>query len=179
MGKIIFITLTSIILSSCQPSDAVKTVTVENRYSVSIPSFLTEVHNLNEDASLQYQHAWKEFYVIVIDESKEEMEKALTVNNLTGSYSNDVDGYANLLLKGFEQAISVSSKSDLVDTLVNGMPAKLITISGRAEGINAYYALAFIEGKKHYYQIMTWTLDSKEYEYKENMNRILYSLKEF
>lgn len=163
---------------SCQSSEKEQIVTVENKYIVSVPSFLTQVNNLNEDASLQYQHAWKEFYVIVIDEPKIEMHKAILDNNLANIYSNNVSGYTNLLMDNFERIISVSRKSDVVDTLVNNMPAKILSISGRAEGIDAYYTFGFIEGKERYYQIMAWTISSKENEYKEKMNQIIYSLKE-
>jgi hypothetical protein len=93
-------------------------------------------------------------------------------------YSNDIKGYSELLLVGFEQSISISHKSDMVDTLINKLPARVLTINGRAEGIDAFYSFAFIEGKERYYQIMTWTLSSKEYEYKDKMSKILYSLKE-
>ena len=158
--------------------DEQQTVTIENKYSVAIPSFLTKASGLNDYASLQYQHAWKEFYVIVIDESKAEMQKALDDNNLTETYTNDIKGYSELLMNGFEKAISVSHKSEIIDTTINNMPARLLTVSGRTEGIDAYYSLAFIQGKERYYQIMAWTLSNKEYEYKDKMNRIMYSLKE-
>ena len=158
--------------------DEQQTVTIENKYSVAIPSFLTKASGLNDDASLQYQNAWKEFYVIVIDESKAEMHKAFVDNNLTETYTNDIKGYSELLMNGFEKAISVSHKSEIIDTTINNMPARLLTVSGRTEGIDAYYSLAFIQGKERYYQIMAWTLSNKEYEYKDKMNRIMYSLKE-
>ena len=58
------------------------------------------------------------------------------------------------------------------------MPAKLLSISGRIEGVDVYYSLAFIEGKERYYQIMAWTLLNKESKYKAQMNKIMYSLKE-
>jgi hypothetical protein len=114
----------------------------------------------------------------VIDESKSEMQKALDDNNLAETYANDIKGYSDLLMNGFEQTISVSHKSEIIDTTINNMPARLLTVSGRVEGIDAYYSLAFIQGKERYYQIMAWTLSNKEYEYKDKMNRIMYSLKE-
>lgn len=178
MKKITIILLTILTLSSCESGDKEQTITIGDKYSISIPSFLTKVGNLNDDASLQYQHAWKEFYVIVIDETIDEMQKALEDNNLTESYTNDVKGYSNLLLDGFEQTVTVSRKSEIVDTLVNGMPARLLTINGRVEGIDAFYSLAFIQGKERYYQIMAWTLSNKEYQYRDKMNRIMHTLTE-
>jgi hypothetical protein len=170
---------TFLFITSCQSGDTEKLVTIDNKFSISIPSFLVKANTtLNEDASLQYLHAWKEFYVVVIDESKSEMQKALVDNSLTGKYSNDIKGYSNLLLDDFEQSISVSHKSNIVDTLINNMPARLLTINGRAEGIGIFYSLAFFQGKERYYQVIAWTLSSKELAYKNKMNKIMYSLKE-
>jgi hypothetical protein len=44
--------------------------------------------------------------------------------------------------------------------------------------LDAYYSIAFIKGEKNYYQIMTWTLEKHEGQYKEKMDKILRSLKE-
>lgn len=178
MKKITILILVILSLNSCQSEDGQQIVTIENRYSIVIPSFLTKARGLNDDASLQYQHTWKEFYVIVIDEPKTEMQKALDDNNLNEIYTNDVKGYSELLLFGFEQALNVSHKSVIVDTLINNMPARLLTINGRVDGVNIFYSLAFIQGSDRYYQIMSWTMARKEEEYKDKMNRIMYSLKE-
>ncbi|GAA4017426.1 hypothetical protein GCM10022408_33740 [Hymenobacter fastidiosus] len=178
MKKITILLMIILLLNSCQIGDEQQTVTIENKYSVSIPSFLAKTSELNDDASLQYQHAWKEFYIIILDESKTDMQKVLDDNNLTETYSNDIKGYSDLSLNGFEKGISSSQKFEIIDTLVNNMPARLLTITGRVEGIDAFYSLAFIQGKERYYQIMAWTLSSKEYEYKDKMNRMMYSLKE-
>lgn len=106
------------------------------------------------------------------------MQKSLVDNNLTDSFSNDIKGYSDLILKGLDQTVSVSQKSEIIDTLINNMPARLLTITERAEGVDVFYSIAFIQGKERYYQIMAWTLASKEYEFKDKMNRIMYSLKE-
>ena len=179
MKNINILLLTILFITSCQSGDTEKIVTIENKYSISIPSFLVKASTeLNEDASLQYLHTWKEFYVIVIDESKSEMQKALIDNNLTNEYSNDIEGYSDLLLDGFEEGLSIYNKSDIIDTEINNMPAKLLAISGRIEGVDVYYSLAFIEEKERYYQIMAWTLLNKESKYKAQMKKIMNSLKE-
>ena len=152
-----------LLIISCRPGNTEQLVTVENRYSISLPSFLIKAGNsLNEDASLQYQNIWKEIYVIVIDELQ----------------SDDLKGYSELLLYNFGQSIKISHKSDIVDTLINNMPAKVLTIKGETEGLNIFYSLAFIQGKERYYQVMTWTSAKQENTYKDKMNKILYSFKE-
>ena len=178
MKKCSIFLLTILFLNSCLTGNDEQTVTVENRYSISVPSFLKEVDNLNEEASLQYQNAFREFYVIVIDEPKTEMLKALVDNNLTDTYSNDLKGYSDLLLNSLEKSITVSHKSKIINTTVNHLPARMGTISGKVDGIDIFYSFAYLQGKDRYYQIMAWTLSNKESQYREMMNRIRYSLKE-
>ena len=144
-----------------------------------MPKFLTEAKDLNEDASLQYQNVWKEFYVIVIDESKAEFNSVLEENNLTDQYQKNFNGYSKLILESFdEKTIKNIQKSKVIDTLINNMPAKHLTIKGTVDGFNVFYSLAYLEGKDKYYQILTWTDINKESEYKEQMKQIIYSIKE-
>ncbi|MDM1085864.1 hypothetical protein [Myroides odoratimimus] len=166
------------LLNSCKAKNEEQIVTVEDKYSLSIPSFLTKVTNLNSDASLQYQHVWKEFYIIVIDESKDEMKTVLEENNMTSFYHNDLDGYSKLLLDSFKGEISNVNQSVVLDTILNGLPAKLTTLTGRVEGIDVFYSIGFYEGKDRYYQVLSWTTSSNKYLYNSKMEKILYSLRE-
>lgn len=179
MNKTFAFMLTMSLLLSCDASDEEQRVIVKNKYSLSIPAFLTKVSNLNNDASLQYQHAWKEFYVITIDEPKAEIKKTLEENDLTDIYSNDINGYTKLMLDVFKESLLNPYQSELVDTTINQMPAKLTTLSGTVEGINAFYSIGIYEGKDNYYQVVSWTLSSKKYIYQNKMTKILYSLQEF
>ena len=170
--------MTLFLFQSCGSGDEEQLVTVSNKYSLSIPAFLTRVSNLNEDASLQYQHAWKEFYVIAIDEPKEEMQKALDENDLTTIYTNDIDGYSKLILVVFKESLSSPNQSELIDTTINQMPARLTTLSGTVDGINAFYSIGIYEGEENYYQVLSWTLSSKKHTYQNKMKKVLYSFKE-
>lgn len=178
MKKITFVLITLLCLNSCQIGEADQSVEVDKKYSLTIPSFLKEVDNLNEEASLQYQNLLRSFYVITIDETKNEMQKALVQGNLLDIYANDINGYSDLILSAFEHSVEISEKSEIIDTLVNNMPARLLTIEGRVENIDVFYSLGFIEGKTRYYQVLAWTVASKGNQYKDEMNRIMYSLKE-
>lgn len=178
MKKYLLLILSFLYLTGCEPGDKVQTISIDEKYSIAIPSFLKEADNLNEEASLQYQSLLRSFYVIAIDETKNEMQKAIVENNLLDVYNNDILGYSELILASFEQNVAVSNMSAITDTMVNGMPARLLTVEGRVEGMDIFYSLAFLEGKSRYYQVLAWTLPSKKNQYKEAMNRIMYSLKE-
>jgi len=178
MRKIVTFILIILLLQSCSSGDEEQKITVGNKYTLSIPAFLTKVNNLNDDASLQYQHAWKEFYVIAIEESKDEIERALIDNNLTSIYENNIDGYSKLALDVFKESLNNPYQSEIIETIVNEMPSKLTTLKGSVDGIDAFYSIGMYEGKESYYQVLAWTLSSKQYSYKSKMDKILYSLKE-
>ena len=131
--------------------------------------------NLDAPVSIPDNNIPKEFSDLL---EKFEIQKALDGINLSESYTHDIKGYSDLLLNRFEKVISVSQKSAIIDTTINNMPARLLTINGRVEGIDAFYSLAVFQGKDRYYQVMAWTVSNKEFEYKDKMNRIMYSLEE-
>ncbi len=177
MHKTIYFLFTVFFLTSCQPSET-ETINVEDKYSITIPAFLSKSSILNSDASLQYQHIFKEFYVIVIDETKEEFLQAINENELTEPYSSDLNGYTKLLMDSFENSINTYQKAEFNDTIINGVNAKLTSITGKSEGVDAYFMLAFLEGDKRFYQIMTWTLSNRKYTYNDMMKKLIYSFKE-
>lgn len=172
-----FFLLSLVFLFSCE-SDKDEIVTVDQKYSIALPSFLTKTDDLNKEASLQYKNGAKEFYVIVIDESKQEFGDAIKANDLGGEYGNDIKTYSNVVFGGIDESVPGAKKSAEMDTVVNGMPAKFMTVNGKVENENAFYYFAVVEGKKNYYQIVIWTEAAKEAEFKDKMKHIITSLKE-
>ncbi|WP_420388552.1 hypothetical protein [Roseivirga sp.] len=168
-----------LIVTLCACGSKVKKIEVnhEGLYSLTIPNSLTESSNLNEDASLQYQNVWKEFYLVTIDEPKEELRIALESNNLAGLYENNIDGYSDLIIGNMNRALNNAEQSDVQDTMINGHRAKLTTISGGIDDLELFYYLGIFEGEENFYQVITWTLKSKEETHKANMRDIIQSMK--
>lgn len=165
-------------LSSCGVSDSVEPVTFQNLYSLEVPSFMEATTALNDDASLQYQNLIKELYVIVIHETKDEINNAITDNNLDFIYSKDFDGYSQMVVDNFNESINIINRSEISDIIINGLKAKTFTLSGTVEGVEAYFKFCLVEGNDNYYQIMTWTLEDRKDKYSEKMNSIINSFKE-
>jgi len=44
---------------------------------------------------------------------------------------------------------------------INGLPAFQAQVSGTVDGLKIDYLNTYVEGKEHFYQILTWTLASK------------------
>ncbi len=178
MQKAFIFILAAFLLQSCGLHNEEQLITIEPHYSLSIPSFLTKADNLNDDASLQYQHSWREFYVIVIDEPKSDMHKALKENLLTDVYASSIDGYSQLILDGIKDGLTDPTQSELIKTNINSMPARITTVNGSIDEFSVFYSIGFYEGRGRYYQVITWTLSDKEDDYKDQMEKIIFSLKE-
>jgi hypothetical protein len=137
---------------------------------------LSEGKDLNDDASLQYQNLFKEFYVVIIDESKESFKLAIEINELEDIYESNFEGYTELLVGNLEAAVTFKNKTE-TETKINGLPAKILEFEGNVDGIDIYYQVAYIDGITNYYQIMTWTLANKKETYKETMDEMFQSFK--
>ena len=68
--KLLFSAALLCLVVSCSKETQFREVTVNNRYSLSVPDYLQPCADLHKDASFQYQNTDKDIYAIVIDEQK-------------------------------------------------------------------------------------------------------------
>ena len=172
------IAVLTLLLSGCADFNKLEKVTVNNQYTVELPGFLSETNDLNDEASLQYQNLFKEFYIIILDEVKEDVHGAIIENDLLDFYSLDIDGYSDLLIDGVISEMNEDAESERKEVHINNRKANLMYLSGNIEDLDIYYEFGFIEGKDHYYQIMVWTLEKNRTKYQEGMDKIVKSFRE-
>lgn len=163
------------LLQSCNQTQVVK---IKNHYSMELPGSMETVKDLHPLASLQYKEKLDEFYVIVIDEKKKEMHAALETNGLSEIYSNNVEGYATLLFDDIKTRIKVKSNTPLKKERINGLDARTYEVNALVDGMDIYYNIAYVEGAKTYYQILTWSSISEKSKHKDKMKQIIHSFKE-
>ena len=166
----------ALVVISCDVKEEFKTITIADKYSLDIPDSFEKVDNLNDDASLQYQNAFKEFYVIVMDEPKETFDTAVTTNDV--DMTPDLEGYYKSIQLNLKNAIKNIKIFNEKNTEINGRKAKIFSVTGNVEGYDIFYRYALVEGKKEYYQIMLWTEQKKGESYLETMNQSINSFKE-
>ena len=167
MRKILLLVLFTFIIAACG-IDEKQVVNKKHLYTIELPGYMSEVTDLSEDASLQYQSIVNDIYVMVFDEPKENLGNAIYDNGLEDDYTDDLDGYAKLLTTGIADNVEFISVPSFTDKQINGLNAKIVDFSGTAEGVKAYWMVAFIEGRNNYYQISTWTsLDRKDKLHKD------------
>ncbi len=177
MRALLFSLLFISLLSSCKESDETKNVVGANLFSLDVPVFLEEGKDLHEDASLQYQNLVKEFYVVVIHESKEEVDAALASLE-DENYPSDLNGYTQFLLDQVEMNVGIKNQSDMDNKLINSNESNIVTLESTIDGLDIFYTFCFVEGKENYYQVMTWTLLDRKDQYQDKMMKMVQSFKE-
>ncbi|NVK27778.1 MAG: hypothetical protein HWE14_07025 [Flavobacteriia bacterium] len=166
-----------ILLPSCSESSK-QVVKHDNDFSLTIPMHMSEASDLNEDASIQYQSILQDLYVIVIEDTKAELQAALDENNIEDLYPNTLDGFSNLISESLVSSLSNVNQSPILDTTINNLNAKIMTISGTYLDIDGYYYLGLFEGEDSYYQVMTWTSLSNKARHSSKMKDMVYSMTE-
>lgn len=157
-----------------------ETVEINDKYSMRIPNYMKKADNLNMDASLQYQNIYKETYIIVIDENKEEF---ISVFKDIGEYSDSLSplkNYKDAQLQFIGESINIGSMSEDKAIKINRLDAEKVIIDGTVEGVDydISYFLTFIEGKETFYMIMAWTLQDKKNKYRPTFEASVKSFRE-
>jgi hypothetical protein len=156
-----------------------ETISVDGNYSMGIPKFMTKTDGLNDEASLQFQNIFKETYVIVIDENKQEFIDAYKDLDTYDSTTAVIANYADTQVQLTTSSMNVLSKSELKFFPINGNKAANIEIDAEIEGVAApiTYFLTFVEGDENLYFIMAWTLQKYKDDYRETYGEIAKSFK--
>jgi hypothetical protein len=157
-----------------------RTISTNSYFDVDIPTKMVISTELNDEASVQYEYVEevggtvKELYMIVIMETKEEIE----------SYELDMEfdalSYGDLSVANLEGGLdtyNVLTKEPVIET-VNGLDCAKYEMAGTLGTIGVYYKLGVFEGENAFYQVLTWTLEDQKSEFKGDMEKIINSFKE-
>ncbi|MEX1000784.1 MAG: PsbP-related protein [Crocinitomicaceae bacterium] len=189
MKKIFFGSITLFIFSlflSCgggteelSLEDDFNVVKVASMYELSVPNYMEQAVDLNEEASLQYQNLTKETYVIVIDEPKGEFEEIFRSLGEWNEELSLIENYRDLQVGYFTESTDMQNKSEPTSLKIDGLPTEMVALEGRPDGMqyDIYYQLGFIEGKENIYMITAWTLLDRKEKYKKTFEMIVKSFK--
>ncbi|MBC8047124.1 MAG: hypothetical protein H7Y00_10040 [Fimbriimonadaceae bacterium] len=159
-------------LSGCkQLTEQTSDISINNQYRISIPASLNKMDDLNEEASLQYGNGLQEFYIIVIDETKQSWKEAVDQYGaiIDSTLTNSFESYRNYLMGGFKENVVNSNFKNTTPITINNMNGYLYEVEGKVSGSDIYFYYTFIEGKEHFYQLMSWTMKDRKDKYKEQM----------
>lgn len=169
MKNVLFFGLLTVLFISCNSTTEYQNVKIKKKYSLDLPDYMGESLDLNSDASLQYQNTFRELYAIVLDEPKADFPNPKEIN---------VEDFYSIVRGNLEETLKNPTFSATRDTTINGLKAKLFSLSDNTEGVDIYYQFAYLESDKHFYQILIWTLENRKDQYIKDMDRIIASFKE-
>ena len=178
-----------LLLVSCRATEtSVQVVKVEDKYEMKLPTSLTYQNNLYDQASLQYANPKEAFFVAVIDDNREELTEALfellkdklgvqTKKDCTKRFR--LKEYLDVCYEGWVEAKMMRpSAAKITTTTIHRLPAMVVETTEQVNGNKVFYIVAVVETEKTYYQIFTWTLDSKKTQNEQQMKEIISSFRE-
>jgi hypothetical protein len=150
-------------------------------YKIGIPNHMVSSTELNDEASLQYNDLAEELYIIVIDESKTEFIKTFT-DDPEFPYDDKLTPEKNYRMNQMHSLtgrMNLRGTPEIEKATINGLDAEIVSFVGTPSTVDLeiYYKLAFIEGTKKLYMVMTWTLADRKATHEAEMNQMLQSFK--
>jgi hypothetical protein len=152
---------------------------VENKYSVFIPEYLSKTTGLNQYTTFEYENIEKDFYVIIMDESKDGFSE--TVEKNIYDVTPNINGYYEVVKNHFKNETNLKDFKvfDEIFELNNAEKKITFTMTGidMTDNYPVYYRYSIIESKTRYYQIMSWTNQKNAKKVISDMNNIINSFR--
>lgn len=156
--KKIYIILFLITFTTNSFSQNFSTKNAGNCFTMEIPNYMAKTYDLNDAASLQYNNKVKEAYVIVIEDSKDEL------NSLSMIFQNPKE-FLEAFTKDYHLESANRTISEIREFESNKNPHAQVEMSWSTDDGDLYMMITSVETKEHFYKILCWTL----LEYKDNL----------
>lgn len=157
-----------------------RTISTNSYFDIDIPTKMSADGDLNSSASVQYAYVEevagtvKELYMIVIMETKEEIE----------SYELDMEfdalSYGEISANNLESGLDtyeILTKEPKVES-INGIDCVKYEMEGTLGDVGVFYKLGVFEGENAFYQVLTWTIKDQKSEFIGDMDKMIASFKE-
>ncbi len=172
MKKFAALLLLLTLVTGLNAQSSMRNVTIKGLYSISVPDSLKTTNKLNNIASLQYFNPSKEMYVIVIDESIQDLARGNLKLNLGIYYKMAVFNIVTGLKDANVEKVKSSNRGNL-KIYQTDLEGKL-----KGNNVGIYYKIAVVQSPTHFYQIFTWTLKSQKYEFNSTYQQMIDSFTE-
>lgn len=125
-------------------------------FTMDIPAYMTKTYELNDVAPLQYQNTSKEAYVIVIDDSKDQLESL-------GIKFIDAKDFLLNFIKNYKKDANSRKTSSITEFQSNRNGHAQVELTWKDENIEYFMLITSVETPTHFYKIMCWTImENKE-----------------
>lgn len=118
-------------------------------FSMETPENWKLLANLHEEAGLQAGNLFREEYLIVLTEAKED-------------FGGGIVDFADLTAGNMVDSLADAKVSEVREFELDGMPAVQRKISGTVDLVKIVYLHTALESDTRYHQVLAWTVKSKE-----------------
>ncbi|MGA2299029.1 MAG: hypothetical protein ABSG15_15900 [FCB group bacterium] len=140
-------------------------------YYLNVPDYMSKTKQLNDAASLQYQNIIRKAYVIVIEDSKEELESV-------GAKFTSPDDFYKDFIDTFSTKINNPKAGKPYSVNVHGYNAVQGELTASIESSDIFYLITVVETKEYFYKIMCWTVLENKDKLMDDFIKISSSLRE-
>lgn len=150
-------------------------VKIKGNYQIKVLDYMTSTNILNDEASLQYMHTFKEEYIIVMDEPKQEFIDIYSDFNSYDEKKSALINYRDTQIQFLNEALKPRHKTKPKSITINNLKVEFIEMDAKLEGIEdiASYFIYYIEAPGNLYTIMAWTLKNKKDIYREKVKKMM------
>ncbi|MEM7565144.1 MAG: hypothetical protein AAF353_19195 [Pseudomonadota bacterium] len=159
------------LLTSCDQieqlikQEAEPVVFLNGAFSVVKPASWLTMDDLNDEADLQMGNIFKEAYVIVLTESKQDFENI------------GLHEHSDLTRSGVKEVLKNYQESPPENFDIGGYPALRYQLSGSIDSLKIVYWHVTIETNDHFHQMLLWSLPSKFDGNKADFSAVIQSFK--
>jgi hypothetical protein len=144
-----------------------------NVFYVNLPDWLRKTRGLNTAATLQYKNAVKEVYGFVVEDTKENLAlDEVQVSSINEFYENFVNAFVKI-----KEKLNGLKPKYLKKGEISFIECEFSTEASEAMPA-IYYLVGIVETKSSYYKVISWTLAENKEKYKQDLQRILYSVRD-
>ena len=135
------------------------------KIKVNVPGTWTKLPELNKQASLQAGNKSKEVYLIVITDTKTDLD------NMT------LEKHHDLTRDRMSQKMKNASATEPVSLTMDGHPALQDELTGTEEGTTVVFLHTTVDGGDQFQQILAWTLKSRWQKQNELLREVTASFR--
>lgn len=151
-----------------------KWIEVNSGYRIKVPSYMEQTTILNDEASLQQMDLFKEEYIIIIDESKQEFIDAFMELNSYNDLNSPLDNFHDVQKIHFTEMMNLRPTMKAKKVELNNISAYYIECEAKIEDTDesASYFIYHAESNSKLYTIMAWTLKDNRNIYREKVKKM-------
>jgi len=138
---------------------------LNGNFSVLKPGSWSTMDDLNAEANLQMGNLFKEAYVVILTESKQDFD------------SIGLRGHSDLTRSFLREALKNYQESQPVKLDIGGHSALRYRLSGSVDSIKIVYWHVTIETADHFHQMLLWSLPSRFGGNEADFNSVIRSFK--